>query len=282
MKKVLSVLSVLVAMVSLLFTTSCGGNSGLLVEGKLYVAVSPDYAPYEFIDSTKSGQEQYVGADIEFAKYLAKELGLELVIEAVNFDLALSALDTGKVDLAISGFTYSDERAANYTMSKGYYEDGDGDQVVITLKENATKYATFEGLNKSTVKVGAQVGSVQHDYVEQQLPNANLQDIDTITNGVLYLVEGKIDALAISSEAADSLLATDAYKNSIVVCEEQFEVDDSHLYAIAKKGNTVLMEKVNEVIEKVVAENMYATWMVEAKELFVALGDNAKEEAPDA
>ena len=270
MKKVLSVLSVLVAMVSLLFTTSCGGNSGLLVEGKLYVAVSPDYAPYEFIDSTKSGQEQYVGADIEFAKYLAKELGLELVIEA------------GKVDLAISGFTYSDERAANYTMSKGYYEDGDGDQVVITLKENATKYATFEGLNKSTVKVGAQVGSVQHDYVEQQLPNANLQDIDTITNGVLYLVEGKIDALAISSEAADSLLATDAYKNSIVVCEEQFEVDDSHLYAIAKKGNTVLMEKVNEVIEKVVAENMYATWMVEAKELFVALGDNAKEEAPDA
>lgn len=52
--------------------------------GKLVFVTSPDYAPYEFIDLEKMGQgdEQYVGSDIELAKYIADSLGVELVINS--------------------------------------------------------------------------------------------------------------------------------------------------------------------------------------------------------
>lgn len=68
------------------------------------LVISPDYAPYEFIDLEKMGQgdEQYVGSDIELAKYIADSLGVELVIQPMDFDSVLAAVSEGKCDIAIS------------------------------------------------------------------------------------------------------------------------------------------------------------------------------------
>ena len=61
--------------------------------GKIVFVTSPDYAPYEFIDLDKMGQgdDQYVGADIELAKYIAQELGVELEIHPMDFDSVLAS-----------------------------------------------------------------------------------------------------------------------------------------------------------------------------------------------
>ena len=106
----------------------------LIESGKLIVATSTDYAPYEFIDLTKEGQDKFVGADITLAKYIANKLGLELEIKSMNFDVVLTALDSDKADLAISGFTYSDSRAASYLFSESYFLEGEGDQIIVTTK----------------------------------------------------------------------------------------------------------------------------------------------------
>ena len=71
--------------------------------GELIVGTSPDFPPNEFIDSTKTGQAQYVGSDIELAKYIAEELGVKLTIKASSFDTVLANLQTQEIDLAISG-----------------------------------------------------------------------------------------------------------------------------------------------------------------------------------
>ena len=89
---------------------------------------------------------------------------------------------------------------------------------------------------------------------------------------ITYLEAGKLHAVAMSQTAAEALISTN---DNIVIVDGKFEIEDSGLYVIGKKGNTELMDKVNEVIAKVKAEKLYETWMEEASILFEQLGDNA-------
>lgn len=82
----------------------------ILQRGKLIVATSPDFAPQEFIDDSKKGQEQYVGSDILMAQYIADQLGVELEIQAMDFAMVLSSVDLGESDMAISGFGWKEDR----------------------------------------------------------------------------------------------------------------------------------------------------------------------------
>jgi polar amino acid transport system substrate-binding protein len=70
--------------------------------GKIVMCTSPDYAPYEFEDLSKKGQDQYVGSDIELGKYIAEQLGVELEIKAMDFSTCLEAITQGTVDMGIT------------------------------------------------------------------------------------------------------------------------------------------------------------------------------------
>ena len=106
----------------------------------LTVALSPDFAPMEFVDTSKSGQDQYVGFDVTLAKYLAQEMGLELEIKAMSFDACQTAVQVGSVDMSISGFSKTDERAENFLLSD-FYQAGDNEtqQVIIVKADKAAK-----------------------------------------------------------------------------------------------------------------------------------------------
>ena len=260
-----------------IFTIFCvTGLTSCNTSNKLYIATSPDYAPHEFVDSTKSGQGRYVGADIELAKKIAEEMGKELYIDAMGFNETLAAVQNGKVDIALSGYTYTSDRAQNYEMSISYYDDGDGTQGLITLAENYEKYKNFSLLNNPDVTIGAQVGSVQYDYVVEQLPNADIEEIASLNDGILYLKSGKIDALSIASNAADAVIQTNS---EIIKCDEEFDVTGkTGLFILAQKGNTELISAVNNVINQVREQDLYTKWLEEAKELYASLGDAAVEE----
>lgn len=266
-KKLLTIfLSLFIALSVCLLTTSCSNN-------KLYIATSPDYAPYEFIDSTKKGQDQYVGADITLAKYIGKKLNKEVYIDAMSFDQTLINVQNGKDELAISGFTYKEERAQNYEMSNSYYDDGDGDQIVIVLKSFYEQgYKTLDSINNSSIKVGAQSDSVQEGLAIEQLKNANIEKYSTITEMVTYLKAKKIDAIAISSKAYEAL-----NDDLIIKLDDDFQSDDTGLYILAKKGNTELISQVNEIINEVVEQNLYSKWLDESVALKEELGDKALE-----
>ena len=94
MKKIVSL--ILVACMMLAFA-GCGASN----ENVLKVALSPDFAPMEFVDATKSGQDSYVGFDVTLAKYIAEELGMELEILPMSFDACQVAVQTGSVDMSI-------------------------------------------------------------------------------------------------------------------------------------------------------------------------------------
>lgn len=269
-KKNLKVLGLLMIFFSMFILAACEKDD------KLYVATSPDYMPHEFVNKNEKGQAQYVGADIEFAKKIAEDMGKPLYIDAMGFTETLAAVQNGKVDLAISGFTYKKERAENYEMSISYFDDGDGTQTLITLKSNLEKFKNFELINKESVTVGAQSNSVQYDYAAEQLPNAKIEIISTINDGILYLKNGKIDVLAIASNAGEAAIASNP---ELAFCEESFDVTGkTGLFALAKKGNKELIELVNEIIKEVQAKQLYSQWLEEAKLLAKELGSAAVEE----
>lgn len=231
----------------------------------LTVVLSPDYAPYEFIaDITKSGYMQYGGADVEVAKFIAKELGMKLKITSAAFDLCPSEVNAGKADLSISGFSWTPKRAENYELSKTYFAEGDGKQQILILKENADKFKSLADLNKADVKVAAQGGSLQDELVDAYLPNATKENFENIDQAVQLLISGKYDAIALSEHTVDVRVSVN---DNLQALAEDFPVPEAGLVILAKKGNTELMAKVNAAIDKIIAENLYAKWMEEAKKL---------------
>ena len=171
MKKIIALVMAL-AMLSSLFVMAGSAEEkeapATVTPGVLTVATSPDFAPMEFVDATKEGQDMFVGFDVTLAKYIAEQLGLELVIMPMSFDACQTAVYAGTVDMAISGFSWTEERAENYNISD-YYHAGDNEdqQILITLASNGDKYATIEGLKGAVI--GAQNASLQQSLTTEQL-----------------------------------------------------------------------------------------------------------------
>jgi len=237
----------------------------ILADGELHVALSPDFSPMEFVDSSKEGQEQYVGFDVSLAQYIADELGVKLVIEAMGFDACQTAVYTGNVPMSISGYSITEERAANYELSDYYYAgENETAQVILIKKEDAAKYTKPEDFNG--VDVGAQVASLQMNMVTGQLPDANPVAIGDITVGVMELQSGNIEALAVAEGNATMILEANP---ELVVCDWQFEVsaEQENNVILIQKGEVELLAKVNEILAKAYDAGLYGGWYEAAVEL---------------
>ena len=93
-----------------------GKLKDILDKGQIVLATSPDYPPSEFVDD----QGNVKGSDIMLAQYIANSLGVDLKVETMDFNAVLTAVDTGKVDIGISGFGYKADRAEQFELSHGY------------------------------------------------------------------------------------------------------------------------------------------------------------------
>ena len=190
-------------------TEASAASNGVLDEikasGELHITLSPDFAPMEFIDSSKDGQEQYVGFDVTLAKYIADYMGADLVIEPMSFDACQTAVYTGSVPMSISGYSWTEERGENYEISDYYYAgDNETEQVILIKKTDADKYASAEDF--SGVDIGAQNASLQMNLLTSQLPDANPITIGDLGVGVLELQNGSIEALAVAKGNAEMIL----------------------------------------------------------------------------
>ena len=285
MKKMIALLLALVLALSL---AACGNNPAntdepqntpanalekIKADGVLSVALSPDFSPMEFVDSSKTGQEQFVGFDVMLAQYIAESLGVELVIEPMSFDACQSAVYTASVPMSISGYSWTEERAENYELSDYYYAgDNETEQVLLIRAADAAKYTKAEDFNG--LDVGAQNASLQMQLVTEQLADANPIAIGDITVGVMELKSGNIEALAVAKGNADMIIDANP---DLMICEFQFEVKAEYEanVILITKGETELLEAVNAALAKAYAEGMYGPWYEAAVEL--GKSENATE-----
>lgn len=247
-------------------TEASAASNGVLDEikasGELHITLSPDFAPMEFIDSSKDGQEQYVGLDVFLAKYIADYIGVKLVIEPMSFDACQTAVYTASVPMSVSGYVWTEERAESYEISD-YYYDGDNkiEPVILIRTADAEKYTSSEDFNG--VDIGAQNASLQMQLVTSQLPDANPVAVGDVGTGVLELQNGSIEALAVAKGNAEIIMDANP---DLVLCPWEFTitVETEAFVILITKGETALLNVVNEALAKAYSEGMYGAWHDEA------------------
>ncbi len=242
-------------------STAAAAEVKTVTPGALTVATSPDFAPMEFMDLTKQGQDQYVGFDLTLAKYIAESMGLELVVMPMSFDACQTAVYAGTVDMAISGFSWTEDRAQNYNTSNYYHAgDNEDEQVLITLASNGDKFATADGLKGA--KIGAQNASLQQSLTTEQLPDSELVLFADLGTGVLQLKNGDFDCIAVAKGNGEAIIANNP---EVAMAGFNFVVDEKYTgnVILLQKGADALTEAVNAALDS--SKDQWDTWYTEAK-----------------
>ena len=270
MKKLFALALALMMALSLCATAAADELDDIKKAGVLTVALSPDFSPMEFVDSTKTGQEQYVGFDVSLAQFIAGELGVALEIQAMNFDACQTAVAMDAVDLSISGYSWTAARAENFELSDYYYAgDNETEQALLIRAADAEKYKTAEDFKGQDV--GAQNASLQAMLVEEQLPDSNLKIIGEIGVGVMELQAGNIEALAVAKGNGEQIIANNI---DLVLCDWEFEVASEYEANVIMmhKGDTALLAAVNAALAKAYEAGYYGPWYDEAKAIAASEG----------
>lgn len=232
------------------------------VNKKLVLGTSPDYPPFEFLVS-EGGKGNVVGADIELAKKLAEKMGVELEIKTIDFDALIPALQSGKVDVVITGMSPTEERKKNIDFSDIYFQGKNG---VIVKKGDAGKYKTEDDLKKA--KLGVQKGSTQETYIKDTLKVTGYKGLTAVPDLVMDLKNGNVDAIVLNDKVA-GINATKYDGVEIVKDIKMTSAGEEEAMAIAvKKGdNKDLIELMNKVIKDLNASGEYDKILADAVEL---------------
>lgn len=241
-------------------TESAASAVPTVEEGKLTVATSPDFAPYEFYAIGEDGNPQLAGFDMALAQYVADYMGLELEVIPMDFDGVLSELQVKNVDLGMAGLSPDPIREEAMDFSDIYYEGG---QSLVTVKANADTYNSFEVCNKPDVSIGAQTGSIQLKLAEENTPDADIISLPKVTDIISELLSGKLDAAFIETAVAESYQKN--YPDLEIVMDVPYDQPGSSIGV--SKGNEELLAAVNEAIAAAIEDGSMDKFVAEANEL---------------
>lgn len=228
--------------------------------GKLTVATSPDFAPYEFYAIGADGTPSLAGFDMALAQYIADDMGLELEVVTMDFDGVLSEVQTKSVDIGMAGLSPDPAREDAMDFSDIYYYGG---QSLVTVKANADTLNSFEACNNPDISVGAQTGSIQMDLANTNSPDADIVALPKVTDIISELLSGKLDAAYIETAVAESYQKN--YPDLEIVLDVPYDVEGSSIGV--SKGNAELLEAVNKAIAKAIEDGSMDKFVAEANEL---------------
>ena len=224
----------------LFLCTSCGKN-----ENELVMVTEAGFAPYEYYEDG-----EIVGVDVDIAKEIAKEMGKELVIKDVAFDSIINEVNSGKADFGAAGISYDEERAKqidftiNYAVSK---------QVVV-VREGSS----IDDIDKiSNQKIAVQLGSTGDMYVTENYPNAEIVRQKKYLAAVQDLKSAKVDLIVMDELPAQEILKTN---DGLVILDEELFTDSYGM--VVKKGNTELLNTINDVLTRLQNEGKIEEFMI--------------------
>ena len=216
-------------------------------EGKLHMSTNAAFPPYEM--TTDDGG--FEGIDVEVADAIAKKLGLELVVDDMGFDAALTAVQTGQSDIAMAGITVTEERQAVMDFSDTY---ATGVQVVIVREDSPIQ--TLDDLNNAEM-IGCQAATTGYIYASDTPENGGYGEdhVTAYENGalaVMALVNGQIDAVIIDNAPAQAFVEAN---EGLKILDTPW-VEEEYAIGFAK-GNTALLDAVNAAMEELKADGTF-------------------------
>ena len=216
-------------------------------EGKLHMSTNAAFPPYEM--TTDDGG--FEGIDVEVAQAIADKLGLELVVDDMGFDAALTAVQTGQSDIAMAGITVTEDRLEIMDFSESY---ATGVQVVIVKEDSPIQ--TLDDLNNAEM-IGCQAATTGYIYASDTPENGGYGEdhVTAYENGalaVMALVNDQIDAVIIDNEPAKAFVE----QNEGLKILETPWVEEEYAIAFAK-GNDALLDAVNAAMEELKADGTF-------------------------
>ncbi|RRD31865.1 amino acid ABC transporter substrate-binding protein [Streptococcus minor] len=251
---------------SALALTACGGSAGktdslaaIKEKGKLVVAVSPDYAPFEF-RALVDGKDTVVGSDIDLAQDIADELGVELELSTMNFDNVLSSVQNGKADIAISGLSYTGDRAKVYDFSESYYTT---ENAILVAADKVDNYKTLDDFSGKSV--GVLKGSIEEGLSKEQLKGANIVALPVMGDAIAQLKAGQLDAVVLEAPVGAGYISQNA---DIAMSELALTVAEGDAKVVAMpKDSPELKKAIDKVVVKLVEDGTYKDYILKAAEL---------------
>ncbi|WP_138493509.1 transporter substrate-binding domain-containing protein [Paenibacillus pinistramenti] len=234
-------------------STDTGASGGTLIVG-----MSADFPPYEFHIKGSDGNDQIVGFDVDIANEIAKDMNKTVEIKDMQFSSLLNELSSGRVDLVISGLSPTKERAEQVDLSNVYYK---AEQAVVVQSDDKDKYATMESLEGKAI--GVQTGSIQEE-VAKGIKGAKLTSLGKISDIVMQLKSGRVDAAIIEGPVADSYVKN--VQGLAITAAKPVTEDDGYVIGV-KKGNTDLLNQVNATLDRLQQANMIDQFVTKANEL---------------
>lgn len=235
-------------------------------KGVLTVGTASGFPPYEFVDASQ-GDKQVIGVDMDLAKAIADKLGVKLKVEDSNFTALLSSLSAGKVDMAISGITATEERKKSMDFSDGYLPTH---EKIMIRKADADKLKTLKDFSGKII--GAQKSTTQEKLAQTEMKDSKLVSLDHVPDVVLELKQGKVDGLVVQDVVAQQYLV---FNDDLMLADINFATAKEEDSVVAvPKGNEDLLKVVNEVIKENTANGNFDKWVQEASKKAV---ENAKK-----
>ena len=260
LKKITAIMIGAVMAVSMAVPAMADDKVETVTDGKLTVATSPDFAPYEFYSIDEDGNPTLSGFDMDLAQYIADKMGLELEVVPMDFDGVLSELSQKNVDLGMAGLSPDPARADAMEFSDLYYKGG---QSFVTVKDKADQFKTLEDANNKDYSIGAQTGSIQLDLANENTPDADIISLPKVTDIIAELLAGKLDAAYIETAVAESYQKN--YPDLEIVMDVPYDVKGSSIGVC--KDNEGLMKAVNAAIAAAKEDGSLEDFIAEANAL---------------
>ena len=241
MKKFLAIFCAALMVLALL--AGCGSSSSssefdTLEAGKLTISSSPDFPPYEYYDDDGT---TIIGIEVEIMQLIADKLGLELVIDAMDFDSALLAVQQGKSDMVVSGCTVTEDRKLVMNFTDSYTTA----KQVIVVPEGSEVTADTLG----DYMIGTQRGTTGFIYTSDDYGDDHVVGYDTYTLVIQALVNGQIDCVVMDDAVAKAYV--DATPG-LMILPTEYVVED---YAFGvDKNNEKLLDGVNSALKELMAD----------------------------
>ncbi|MDR2976047.1 MAG: transporter substrate-binding domain-containing protein [Streptococcaceae bacterium] len=211
--------------------------------GKLVVALSPDYPPFEY-KTMVDGKDKIVGADIDLANKIADKLGVKVELSPMSFDNILAAVSSGKADVAISAVSANPERKKTFDFSNGYYTPYNE---IVIKKTELSKYSSLADFKGKTL--AGQKGSTQEIAIKDQIAGASLVSLTDSGDEITEVLTGKVDGTVLEDMIAKSYVAVNP---ELAIANVKIPVTEAEAdMAVAmKKGSKDLQKEINAVIKE--------------------------------
>lgn len=235
MKKIITLALAMLLCISMF--CGCGKKGGMTVEeGKLTMATNAYFPPYEYYEGS-----EIVGIDAEIAKAVADKLGLELVIEDMEFDSIITAVSSGKADMGLAGMTVTEERLKNINFTDSYAQ---GVQVVIV--KQGSEIQSIDDI--AGHNIGVQLATTGDIYAQDDFGTDYVVEFNKGNDAIMALLSDKVDCVIIDNEPAKSFVAAN---EGLVILDTEYVTED--YAACISKDNEALLTAVNEALADLTA-----------------------------